>query len=88
MPIKGMTPEITEKTATRLEETGHDVLTLVEDTQAKIVDLDWSGEDRDTCVARYEDEVLAIARTVRDALRGLAEQAESNAQHQRVASTT
>ncbi|MGP9682669.1 MULTISPECIES: hypothetical protein [unclassified Brachybacterium] len=83
---KGMTPESVEQMGSQITEAGDQIQQIYTQIQARVAELDWTGEDRDRYVAEFDGDLgtqvqQAVTKTV-----DLAERAVRNAVAQRQAS--
>ena len=83
---KGMTPESVEQMGSQITEAGEQIQQIYTQIQARVAELDWTGEDRDRFVTAFDGDLgvqvqQAVTKTV-----DLAERAVRNAGAQREAS--
>lgn len=83
---KGMTPESVDQMGSQITEAGEQIQQIYTQIQARVTDLDWTGEDRDRYVTDFEGDLGTQVQQVVTKTVDLAERAARNAGAQREAS--
>ncbi|MDO5662001.1 MAG: hypothetical protein Q4G40_04845 [Brachybacterium sp.] len=86
MAKKGMVPEQVDNAAAQIRSFGEEARSFHQEAQARVTDLDWTGDDRDQYVSRFESEVGQLIEQIAAQAADFADRAQRNAQEQRQAS--
>jgi uncharacterized protein YukE len=85
---KGMNPDQIEQIAGSVDELIENMNSVYEGRVEQVTGLDWTGEDRDQYISKFESEVGEANTAVVQALTDFAERLRSNAQAQRQTSNS
>lgn len=83
---KGMTPESVEQMGSQITEAGEQIQQIYTQIQARVAELDWTGEDMDRYLTEFDGDLGTQVQHVVTKTADLAERAARNAGAQREAS--